>query len=207
MFGGGGGNVDLMLLRRNDVRKELVLIPDQVKQLESVAGDMNIRDMMSQYNDLPMEERMAKIRAAVEDVQKKMQQKIDDILLPHQATRLKQLAFQYQMDRLGGVMGRNVAEELNITDEQRTQLVEKAQKLQQELQKKMQQELIKDLTPAQQAKLKELAGEPFQFDPNEQPVGGRGRAGGMGGARGGPGAAGPGQRGGGGGRRGGNRGN
>ncbi len=191
----GGGNPELALLRRSDVRKELELLDDQVKELEGVAEGMNFREMFQQYQDLPMEERMAKMREAGEEIQNKIQAKVDGILLPHQAGRLKQLAVQFQMQR-GGVAGGPVAEQLGISETQQEQLREKARKLQQEMQKKLQEELIKELTPAQQAKLKQLVGEPFQFDPDERqvPGAGAGRQG-AGGRPGGPGAAQGGRRG------------
>ncbi len=181
-FGGGvfgmrGGNSELQLLRRADVRKELDLLDDQIAELEDAGSGNEMRSMFQELQDVPQEERRERMQALMEEAQKKTQDKINDILLPHQATRLKQLSIQFAMQGRGGVTSSAVADELGISDEQRGELLEKSRKLREEMEKKLAEQLLKELTPAQQAKLKQLTGKPFTFE-QEPPrqFGGRGGA-------------------------------
>ena len=88
-----------------------------------------------------------------------------------------------------GLTGGSVADELGLTDAQREKIRAKAEKLEAELRQKLaelraqaQAELLKELTPQQQAKIKEMYGEPFEFRRDEMTQFGRGGPGGAGGA-------------------------
>jgi hypothetical protein len=162
---------------RPDVRKELVLLDDQVEQLQELTGELDMRGMFEQLRDVPQDQRREKMREMVEQAREKrrqVEQKVKDILLPHQVTRLNQLARQLAMQRSGRVLVAGVADELDISDQQIDQLREKARKLEAEMRKKMMQQLIDELSADQQAKLKELIGEPFAFEPQSPRGPGRG---------------------------------
>lgn len=213
MMGGmfGGRSAEFMLLAREDVQKHLELVDDQLDQLTKVRESMDPRQMFNQLRDVPEAERAAKSRELMQSAQQKLEEQIDDILLPHQVDRLKQLAMQWQMRGPGGLASDAVAESLGIDRAEREKLRSRARELERQLRKELMEKLLKELTPQQQAKYKELVGEPFDF--GDDPFGGFGRGGfgfGPGGAIGGPG--GPGGRGGpgepgarGGGNRGGDR--
>jgi len=166
-------------------------VDDQIKQLEGLRDNVDMREMFSSVRDLPQEERMEKIRQLAEEATKKVQAQVDEILLPHQAKRLKQLNYQLQMQ--GGltraIRSEELRKELNITEQQREQLEAKSEEIEErtrkqlaEIRKKAQEELLGTLTPEQRAKVNALVGEPFEF---QQPEFGR-----MGGFPGGPGGAG-----------------
>jgi Spy/CpxP family protein refolding chaperone len=199
MMGGFGGASEVMLLNRSDVQKELELVDEQIDQIGKIPP-INMREMFEQVSDLSRDEQRAKMGELMKAAQDKTKNAIKEILLPHQAERLGQLVIQFQMRGGAGLTSsEDLAKQLNITDEQREKLRTKARGLEQELRKKLLADLLKELTPEQQAKYKELVGEPFEF---QQDIG-RGGFGGPGG--GGPGGGGPGGGGpGGGGRRGGN---
>ncbi|MHB0959815.1 MAG: hypothetical protein ACYC0X_30185 [Pirellulaceae bacterium] len=185
MMGGfGRGASELALLGREEVQKELVLVDDQLSQLEELRDNNDMRAMFEKLRDLPQEERMAKGRELMEASQKKTQQQIDEILLPHQADRLKQLVHQFQLRGGGGLASEEVGEKLGISEEQREKLRTKARELEQQLRKKLVDDLLKELTPEQQAKYKELVGEPFEFQQDER-MGPGGRGPGAPGGRGG----------------------
>ena len=196
-FGGGGAT---MLLANPDVVKELELTDDQVDQVKVVrdkAGEA-MRELFQGggRGGGNNEERIEKMRTLTADSQKQL----DKILLPHQTKRLKQLEFQQRVSRAGttGAITSDAAvEALEITDAQKEALTEKAKEIEADLRQKLaklraeaQAKLLEALTPAQRAKWKEVAGDPFDF----------GRGGGFGGFGGGFGG---GQPGGGGGRPGG----
>lgn len=176
-FGGGGGG-NLGMLMRDDVRKELEIVDDQVEKLQALSSSMRdqMREMFSGFRDLSDDERRAKfqeVRGKMEQQREKLQGQINEILLPHQRDRLKQVALQMQMRYRGtsGVLSDRLAEELDITDEQKEQLRAKAEEVRKELDEKIQkartearEALFEVLTPDQRAKLKDLLGDEFQTD-------------------------------------------
>lgn len=203
MMGGmfGGRAIELMLLARDDVQKHLELVDDQLDQLTKIREGTDPRQMFGQLRDVPEADRAAKARELMQAAQQKIQGQLDEILLPHQADRLKQLALQWQMRSPSGLASDAVAERLGIDQSEREKLHTKARELERQLRKKLMEDLLKELTPAQQAKYKELVGESFDFATDEPSWGfGRGGFGAPGafGAPGGRGGAGePGARGGG----------
>ncbi len=175
-FFGGGGLAGVLM--REEVRKELELVDEQVADLQKLGEGRRERmgEMFAGLRDIEdREERGQKFRELMEKAQAELDEEIGKILLPHQMKRAKQLAFQ---QRLRGGAGRaltgggSLAEELGISEEQQEKLREANERLEQELRQKVaelrneaQEELLKLLTPKQQAKFKELVGEPFEFQP------------------------------------------
>ena len=164
------------LLRRDDVRKELELVDDQITKLDILRQKRGerIRELYSGLKGLSREERNAKLRERFIEFSKTSQKEIDQVLLPHQAKRLAQLVIQY---RLRGGTSRTltssqVSEGLGISDEQKARLQERATELSRELQEKFnklrqefREKLLEELTPQQRAKWKDMIGEPFEFQP------------------------------------------
>jgi Spy/CpxP family protein refolding chaperone len=188
-FGGGGfggpGGGSLGLLIRSDVQAELELLDDQLDQLTKLREGMveQFRQLMSQDQDLSPQERMQRAREAMEKARQDLDQKVKQILLPHQQKRLEQLGNQMQMRGgiLRGLTNPQMAEELKLTQAQQDKIRAKAEQLEAELRQKMaelrskaQEELLKELTPAQQAQLKERFGEPFDFQGGGMPQFGQG---------------------------------
>ena len=137
-------------------------------------------------------EKMREARADIEE-------EVNAVLMPHQMTRIRQIALQQQLNRGGGGGGAltrgPVAEALGLTEVQIEELEAKRREIEEglrekvaTLQKEAQDELISVLTPSQQAKLRELLGESFEMQRQEQGRGGFGggdRGGRGGGDRGG----------------------
>jgi len=181
-FGGFGGRPE-DLLRRDDVRKELELVDDQIKQLDELSARQREggRDLFSGFQDLSREERGEKMREILAERAAETQKELDNILLPNQAERLAQLSVQFSMR--GGasraLSGNQVAEELGITDEQKENIRKKSEELQKELnekiaelRKEMQDEVMQELTAKQRAQWEEMVGDPFEFQQTQQFGGG-----------------------------------
>lgn len=211
-FGGAGGGGATQLLQDDSVKKELDLVDEQVANLQDIASKLqeetraqfqgfdfgSLRDLSDEERDA----RMAPIREKGEKLTAAAQKQIDEVLLPHQRERLKQLMVQSTM-RFGAdraLTTGTLAEELGITEEQKQKLAAKQEEVQASLQEKMaklrqeaQDELFSVLEPSQQAKLKSLIGKPFTFTGGGPGggfgggVGGRGGRGGDGGAGAAPG--------------------
>jgi Spy/CpxP family protein refolding chaperone len=114
MMGGGGG---LMLLQNEQVQKELDLVDDQKTKLRSLG-----EEMMKQFGalrDVPEADRQQKATALREETTKK----VDEILLPHQSERLKQLTLQFSM-RFGAraLNEAKLQETLGLSDDQKQKI-------------------------------------------------------------------------------------
>jgi Spy/CpxP family protein refolding chaperone len=212
---GGGGFMggfmnpsSLALLGDEKVQKELDLDETQLEKVKELQEEMQaeIREVFSgmrdRFSDGNREELMKEIRETMTEINKDFDGMIDKELLDHQKQRLKQLVFHAQVRRTGGASGGNLPEglvkELNITDEQKTAMEEKAKAVREDLEKKIsnlrkqaEEEVLSVLSKEQQDKYKELMGEPFEFTPPQFGMMGRGGGrGGDGGSRGGRGGEG-----------------
>ncbi len=199
-FGGPGGGGGLEVLMDENVRKELDIVDDQANKIRTISEKMRdeMREMFSGMRDIPEADRQAKFAELREKMQARaqsMQKEIDEVLLPQQRDRLKQVMLQSRMRNQGtsdSLMSDEIAKELDITDEQKQKLREAAEQAQTEMRQKIEklrqeaeQKVISVLTTAQQEKLKKLIGNKIEF---AQPQFGRGGPGGPGG----PGGRGPG---------------
>jgi Spy/CpxP family protein refolding chaperone len=201
-FGGGS----MFMLMNESIRKELEIVPEQEAKLRELGEKMRdeMREAFSGLRDLSREEREAKFAEMREKGRERMeayQAQVDDILLDHQKTRLKQLRVQMQMRRggvAGGLASEELANELGITEEQKKRLAEVREEVEKETQEKMRkireearEKILGVLTPQQRQKLEEMTGEEFEYQPQ---FGGRRGGGGPGGrgpgGRGGPGGGG-----------------
>jgi Spy/CpxP family protein refolding chaperone len=201
-FFGGGGILGLAM--RPEVQQELQLVDEQKDKIQGITDDMRnkvrdqMRDVFSQMQNLSPEERRAKfgeIRQKFDTITADYEKQLDKVLLPQQLDRLKQIDLQSKIQQRGAeaLTSGDVAKALNLTDEQRQKLEQRAAEVEKDLQAKISQlradarkKMIDVLTPEQQAQLEKLMGP--QFDLPEANFGGfRGR-----GFRGGPGGRRPG---------------
>jgi Spy/CpxP family protein refolding chaperone len=182
-FGGpggllGGGGV-LNLVQREEVQQELQLIDEQRDKLDDLVADARqrigneMRDLFAGMQDLSNEERQERfneIRTRIEKLNKESEADLKKILLPHQFDRLKQISVQQRIQQQGAaaLTSGDLAEAINLTDEQREKLERRAEEVQQELQQKIAQlrvearnKMLDVLTPEQRAKLESLMGDSF----------------------------------------------
>jgi len=185
-FGGGGSSLEL--LRRDDVKKELELLDDQVKQIEALSEKTrnSLRDAFSGLRDLSREERTKRfenlgetLRNRNKEIEKEVNSKI---LLPHQSKRLAQIRFQRQLSRsrnTGAFTSTTVVEALGISEQQLEKLKELQSQTDQELRAQIaklreqaRQKMLNELTPQQRTKYKNLIGDPFEFTETSRRFGG-----------------------------------
>jgi Spy/CpxP family protein refolding chaperone len=117
-FGGFGGDNTSMLLRNEKVQKELELSKDQVDQLTKLAEET--REAMADLRDQDLDREKRTEKAT--ELTKKGTAKINEVLLPHQQDRLKELRIQLAGNR--ALLQADVAEKLNLTSEQKEKLGE-----------------------------------------------------------------------------------
>lgn len=196
---GGPGSNWLMLLGLEKVQKELELVDDQKAKLREIGekAAARRRDAFGGpqgFQQLSQEERrarsaeMAKKMAALNQETRKA---IEEVLLPHQVERLKQISLQIQGTQ--ALSDPEVAKELGITKEQEdkfAQIREEAMKKSGELfasgqrgemrekfealRKETDEKLLAVLTAEQKEKFEKLKGPKFEIDMRELMGGFRG---------------------------------
>ena len=186
----------LILLQSEQVQKELELVDDQKAKLRKIGEKMRneMREAFSGLRDLSSEERRKKIDELREKLParaEELRKEVNDVLLPHQVDRLKQI--RVQMLGSGALSDKEVIETLGLTKEQQEKLRAVAEETTQKTRamfegladlsqearrekfaeirdetRKLREEAAKKarevLTPQQREKLEKLKGEKFELD-------------------------------------------
>jgi hypothetical protein len=211
-FGGGApslGQMALGLLRVEQVREEIELMPDQEEALKKMASDRPERERVDfqSLSEAEREEFFAKMQKRREESAKKMQEQLEEILLPDQYDRLKEVAIQV-LD-VGSLSIDEVGEELKITAAQKKELADAQEKNREGMREKMRElfqsgdregmrekmvtirdennkKLLDLLTSKQKSDFEKMKGEKFEMPEGAlQAMFGGGGRGGPGGGRGG----------------------
>jgi len=143
-FGGPGGGGKLGLLQRDEVKKELELLDEQIADIEKLneanraqrgAGLPDFQNMTDEERRAAFEKLRAEREALSEEErtkrdeerraqglaqQKEADAKLAEILLPHQMDRLRQIEIQQQ--GIGALLTEDVAKELGLSDEAKADL-------------------------------------------------------------------------------------
>jgi Spy/CpxP family protein refolding chaperone len=199
--GFGRGASELRLLNSPQVQKELDLLDEQKKDIQKLIDDSRaqMRDAFSGLRDLSREERrekFAEMREKMRSMNEKLQKELNEVLLPHQQDRLKQIALQLQGNQ--ALSNPEVAAKLGLSDKQKDQLAQVQEEGREKMREmftsareaggdreamrekfaQMREDLDKQiegvLTADQKRKLEEMRGEPFELD-RSQLRGGRDR--------------------------------
>ncbi|EMI19666.1 putative secreted protein [Rhodopirellula maiorica SM1] len=207
--GAGGGDPTFGLLMIEEVREEIELMPDQVEALKKVREGGGERGQRPDFDfrEASEEERaefFKKMQEEREERSAKLREQLEEVLLPGQLSRLKEISIQVQ--GVAALDNAEVQKELKITDTQKKELEEAREKIQTEMREKMRElmasgdrdkmreafgkvredvesQVLAVLTSDQKEAFEKMKGEKF-----EMPEGVRG--GGRGGARGGEGGRG-----------------
>ena len=179
MPGGSTGAIDpLSLLDNKDVRAELELVGEQLDKFRDAQKEMReqIAEKAKSLTSGKLDpSQLTDIAKEIAELRTGSQAKLQSMLLPHQLERLKQVALQIQMKKRGAantLLSEKIAEELGIDDAQKKRIEERQKELKEELAQRMEDlkkeirgKLLNELTAGQQAKLKELSGDDFDYKP------------------------------------------
>lgn len=175
----------MTMLRLPQFVKELELVDEQVKKLEELHQEATkmqqealaeFRSVSYQtdgkYDAEKYRAMSAEYQKARAEVTEKVTKAIEDILLPHQVDRMKQIQIQSQIKSygVGALQSALLADALEITDEQMKELAEKRAAAQKKLAEEyarikaeLQEEVLADvLTKKQLRELESLKGEPYE---------------------------------------------
>ena len=195
---GGFGTSGLQLLGQDGIQKELELVDDQIETLKEIQEEqrdamretfMGMREKFQNMDESERSGAWTEIQEELKSSNEKYDGLANDVLLPHQVARLKQLLVQNQTRRSGGAssgtLPPTLVEELGITDEQMEALKEKAEEVRKKMDEKIakirkqaEEEILSVLDSDQRAKYKELVGDAYDFNSqsNRGGFGGRGGA-------------------------------
>ncbi len=161
------------LIMNPQVRKDLELDDDQMKQIRDLQKDFTKRmqDRLNFKNGDPNQyKELGKI---IQQINKEREEAMGAILLPHQSKRLKQIAAQMDMKNRGdanALIGKNMAEELGINDEQKKRIQDKAAEIKKEMEEEIakikekgRKKLLRELSSDQRSKLEEMLGDKFEY--------------------------------------------
>ena len=177
---GFGGDM-MSMLNQASVQRDLELSDDQRDQLQRLRQDFTrkVSDqarLMREGNFSP--EAGRGLGETIRELQKQQEADVEQILLPHQVRRLREISFQTRMKTMGptgALSDKAIAEELGLSSEQLKRLKEKAKEVGRDLKEKIerlreeaQQELLKELTRDQLNKLERMLGDRFEFPKDDQ---------------------------------------
>jgi len=162
------------------VIQDLEMVDEQTKKINQIRTDLQkeTSEMYKKTSGLSREERMKRYREMNEELAEKIEEQIEEVLLPEQKARLKQISLQMQLRTyyyLGRTLsGGDLAEALDISERQKRELVEVQQEVQKEMQEKIrefhakiqaeaQEEILKVLSQKQRDKLEKMKGEKFEY--------------------------------------------
>lgn len=185
-----GGSGMMNLLQNDSVRNEVELSDEQYQKMQDFYQQRRT-DIMKQVQQLTqlsrggddkvnnetVKLRGKKIKELIDGQQKEAEEKLKDLLLPHQLKRLEQVALRVQMKNVGtlnALVDGKLKEALELSDEDVTSLKDRWQEIDAQLQKdiaklrdKAKQDLLKELSPTQKRKLDEVLGEEFDYQPTD----------------------------------------
>lgn len=140
MMGGGGDMMLLGLLRMEEVKKEIDLMPDQEEGLTKLGESLNADRPQFDFRNASDEDRqkfMEDMRKRMEESSKKVTEGLEQILLEEQLVRLRQISIQQQ--GFNAFFDATVVKKLELTDDQKKKLEELQEKSMTEMREAMQE--------------------------------------------------------------------
>lgn len=183
-LGGGVNPADrsqlLGLLSNESVRRELKLTDDQYTGAKQIMEESQkrlsdlIRKMLTEQKDGAIRLGGTAMRELQQENQKVAEAAIEEILLPEQMTRIRQLAYQVDVSQTG--LGEALTEgklgtDIGVHDDQKQNLLDRAAKIELEAKRAIAKiraaaraKLFEELTPEQRKTAEELLGDYFLYE-------------------------------------------
>ena len=171
------GSNTMSMLSNPKVRAELDMVDDQYQKMQDQYGKLQ-QQMAKQIRDIDFSDSKNAL-SSLRKITEGAERDIYGVLLPHQKKRLEQLGTQRRMQRgsLAEFLTTNpVAEKLEVTDKQKSALLESEKEIEKELEreiaelrKKAREKLLRNLRSSQRKKFDEMVGDQFDFGkPNKE---------------------------------------
>lgn len=168
------------LLYLPKIQKEIEIIPEQLEKINKLRTKLNEarRDAYKDASKLPVEVRQKAVQEVYANTQADAMKEMNEILLPHQLNRLKEVVLQYAIKSSFAytLTQDEIAESIELNEEQIAELSKKELELNREMTKKAQEfynkmraenreKLMEVLTEKQRRKLQSLLGEKYDWSP------------------------------------------
>jgi len=161
----------LGILADSDVRSDLEMLDDQYKQLQDLKAEIQKR-AAEQIRGLDFSDR-ENLVSQIKSIRNSAVNDLNDVLLPHQVERLKQIRMQSLLRRrsfIDVLTSDPVKTKLEITDDQSSDLKEKEKEIEEELQREIaklreqaREKLLSSLRPTQKEAVEKMFGEAYAF--------------------------------------------
>ena len=158
------------------VQKELELMADQQQMLTDIRADFEkrITEMRQARKTGDSDEENQKRHKAIQRLRDERTKMMEQVLLPHQVERLRQVSLQLKMKQHGDVemlTGDLLAEKLGIDEVQKQRIEQRAEEIKQQMQKEIaeikekgRKQLLNELTSRQRRELEEMLGVDYEDD-------------------------------------------
>ena len=161
----------LGMLADADVRSDLEMLDDQYRQLQDLNAEIQKR-AAEQIRSLDFSDR-ENLVSQIKSIRESAVNDLNGVLLPHQIERLKQIRMQSILRRrslIEVITSDPVKSELEITDDQSSDLKAKEKEIEEELQReiaelreKARKKLLSSLRPTQQEAVEKMIGDAYEF--------------------------------------------
>ena len=170
------------LLSNESVRRELKLGEEQyagVKQINAEAQKrmselFRARVMQSGKGSTSISVGGGELQEIINENQRVAEEAIEEILLPEQLERVRQLAYQVQVAQVGlgeALVNGKLGQEIGVFEDQKQNLTDRAAKIEAEaraailkIRAEARAKLFKELSPEQRKKAEELLGDYFEYE-------------------------------------------
>ncbi len=167
------------LLQQDKIRSELKITPEQIAGIEKLQKKSNqllssaVQAMMKARSNGGGNLDLSTLQEAKDNVRDLTDRGIEEILLPEQFERIRQIAFQVEISRMGlgpSLTRGKLGESVGVRNEQKPDLIRLATKIEEEttakiaqIRREAREELVATLDEDQQAKVIELIGDYFDY--------------------------------------------
>jgi hypothetical protein len=167
----GTASSELGLLSNPRIREDIEMVDDQYREFQDRQRTLQ-KEMADQLRRIDFTD-TENLPSQIKEIRDSAEREMNELLLPHQVKRLKQLRMQSLLQRRDLVQiltSEPIKSDLKITDEQSQELrnyqVQMQEDLQREiakLQDKARGRLLSKLNPSQKKQVEEMVGETFVF--------------------------------------------
>ena len=188
----GSASSELGLLSNPRVREDIEMVDDQYREFQErqLTLQQEMADQLRQIDFTDTEN----LPSQIKEIRNSAEREMNELLLPHQVKRLRQLRMQSLLQRRDLVQvltADPIKSDLEITDEQSQELRDYQVQMQEDLQReiaklqdKARSRLLSKLNPSQKRQVEEMIGDTFVFkdsvDKAEGKAGKRSKGGGGG---------------------------
>ena len=167
----GTASSELGLLSNPRIREDIEMVDDQYREFQDRQRTLQ-KEMADQLREIDFTD-TENLASQIKEIRDSAEREMDELLLPHQVKRLRQLRMQSLLQRRDLVQvltSDPIKSDLKITDEQSQELRDYQVQMQEDLQREMaklqdkaRSRLLSKLNPSQKKEVEEMIGDTFVF--------------------------------------------